>query len=489
MTDEESGIGTISPTLQTLARRAEPVVIETEGFGSVGFGQIKREVSAELPDLLAIEDDREFAIQFTHRLIVGPIPIEEWQQLSDADLIGIIEGLGARHRAVKRHYSLDDKNDPLSSFRAAVIRYSKYEKERFQQIGSIGSIAQIYLEDLQASINPILSSAFSDAAAISTLGNTLSSQALEFAGAAALLNNQLAVDLDPMRMALESFQQSNLEYQNSLLSAFQGITDVWQSIQPDLFTRLQSSYSNLDFDLEAYNTSLSETNEILKKYHWFISPSMPATFVRYIKEIHYNSGSHRRREMNRLFIQYITYQNYSNLRAMFADWKKNPLFAPRMAIIRASLDVLRTARASHNPSNVVIPALLTQVDGIMCDFLEDRGVELRNGRFYAANSKQSKKAEHILKDLIEASNADRKETTDTTRRLVDGFEPDKYLLFDVLFQGGRRGENLRRPTTFNRHKIVHGETIRYGRMENTVKAYLILDYLAYIDTEIPKANA
>jgi len=36
---------------------------------------------------------------------------------------------------------------------------------------------------------------------------------------------------------------------------------------------------------------------------------------------------------------------------------------------------------------------------------------------------------------------------------------------------------------------VHGETIRYGRMENTVKAYLILDYLAYIDTEIPKANA
>ena len=484
MTDKESGNGTISPTLQTLARRAEPVVIETEGFGSVGFGQIKREVSAELPDLLAIEDDREFAIQLIHRLIVSPqIALEEWQEISDADLNRVIGGLATHHREIRQHFSQDEACGSLPSFRTAILRYSQYRKEQLERIIGVASIAQSFVKDISTSINPVLA----EAAAISALSSAWSNQSQGIAGAAALLNRQIALDLDPMRMALASIQPSTTEFQTSLIGAFQGITTAWQSIQPDLFTRIQSSFLNLNFDLESSNTSISETNEILKKYQWFISPSMPATFVRCIKEIEYGSRSHRQSKMNRLFIQYITNRNFKNLRTMFADWKKNPLFAHRMAIIRSSLDVLRTARASHNPSNVVIPALVAQIDGIMCDFIEDRGIELRKGYFYNANG-DKKKAEHFLRNLVEASTSAYETDDEFGQRLVDSFAPDNYFFFEVLFQGSRRGEALGNDTTFSRHKIMHGEYTGYGRMENTVKAYLVLDYLAYLDTDIPKVT-
>lgn len=37
--------------------------------------------------------------------------------------------------------------------------------------------------------------------------------------------------------------------------------------------------------------------------------------------------------------------------------------------------------------------------------------------------------------------------------------------------------------TFNRHKIMHGEYLKYGRIDNTIRAFLILDFLATLSNK------
>jgi len=66
-----------------------------------------------------------------------------------------------------------------------------------------------------------------------------------------------------------------------------------------------------------------------------------------------------------------------------------------------------------------------------------------------------------------------------------GLTPNQKLLdlandifLNILFQRAQPGQPLETPFTFSRHKIMHGEYLRYGRIDNTIRAFLILDFLA-----------
>ena len=52
------------------------------------------------------------------------------------------------------------------------------------------------------------------------------------------------------------------------------------------------------------------------------------------------------------------------------------------------------------------------------------------------------------------------------------------IFLDVLLQGSKRDSSLKIPFNFNRHKIMHGESVRYGRKDYLIRAMMILDYLA-----------
>ena len=52
------------------------------------------------------------------------------------------------------------------------------------------------------------------------------------------------------------------------------------------------------------------------------------------------------------------------------------------------------------------------------------------------------------------------------------------IFLNILFQDSKSGQPLDIPFIFNRHKIMHGEQFRYGRTDNTIRAFLILDFLA-----------
>jgi hypothetical protein len=99
------------------------------------------------------------------------------------------------------------------------------------------------------------------------------------------------------------------------------------------------------------------------------------------------------------------------------------------------------------------------MEGVWEDYLRNKGVTYKGGK-------------------------ERKEIFKKIKTLI---VPDKFddiannILLDVLFQESYKGRKLATPFNFNRHKILHGENVRYGRKNYLIRAFLVLDFLAHLN--------
>lgn len=208
---------------------------------------------------------------------------------------------------------------------------------------------------------------------------------------------------------------------------------------------------------EEYEIAEAEAAEVLRRYKWFISPSMPASFVFKVVRQGRQEGN-QRGAINQLFVEYFSANDYEELTRLVFDWETHNLFEKRMKIFRDCVSTLKYANGLYNPSNVVLPTLIAQIDGILTDYLRQQGVD------------RSKRNEwRGWKEQFELCTTDQ-------------YLPDlaNWLILDILFQRAWPGEPLEVPFTFSRHKIMHGEYTRYGRIDNTIRAFLILDFLSQL---------
>jgi len=207
---------------------------------------------------------------------------------------------------------------------------------------------------------------------------------------------------------------------------------------------------------EQYGIDERVAMKLLEKYKLFVSPSIDIRLVSEIARIGRKRGYHRA-EINRLLATYFGSNNYMELERIMKHWGKNELFRPRMKIIQDCLVTLRNIKKGYNPSNVVLPALIAQIDGIRQCYMEKKGYSYKkvNGQSMG------------WKDVF-------KLTTAGSRYMASACE----IFVNILFESSKRGI----PTliTFNRHKIQHGEYVRYGRIDNTIRAFLTLDFLCHL---------
>jgi len=87
-------------------------------------------------------------------------------------------------------------------------------------------------------------------------------------------------------------------------------------------------------------------------------------------------------------------------------------------------------------------------------------VERYSNQWQDPITKQTKNWRKIFKDLFK--NPD--ESTDWTLT----------IFIEILFGDLTSGSII----TWNRHKVSHGEISRYGRLENTIRCFMILDFLS-----------
>jgi hypothetical protein len=252
----------------------------------------------------------------------------------------------------------------------------------------------------------------------------------------------------------ESIQKQLLGLQESIRKAaatlFEQFADISKPIE-----RIQEILAEIAINIPITD---KEAYKILRKYKWIISPSMSIDFVIDVIKIGKKKGN-QRGKIDRKFINYYTNNDCEALIEMSRVWKKNRLLKPRMKIINDCIELLRYHHQSINPSNIIIPALLSQIDGILSDYSAKKGIQ-RKAKDWKIEFRKNVNNNQLVEYSMELANE---------------------LLLEYLFQKSIPGKPLENPFSFNRHKIIHGEIIKYGRIDNSIRSFLIIDYLSYCD--------
>ena len=176
--------------------------------------------------------------------------------------------------------------------------------------------------------------------------------------------------------------------------------------------------------------------------------------------------------VNGLFIKYFEAKNWQNLEGMVNDWKNKPLLKKRYKILADCVEVVKIAsKKGVNGANVVLPTLITQIDGALTDYLNSKNIQWDCDYDDWIDRKTGKVKKIGRKTQFKNS----KPKVLTTQ--LDDLANDIFL--NILFQRSQKGKPLATPFSFNRHKIIHGESIKYGRKDYLIRAFMVLDLLAH----------
>lgn len=191
-------------------------------------------------------------------------------------------------------------------------------------------------------------------------------------------------------------------------------------------------------------------------------------------------------DIEAIYLSFFELNNYSQLGLLIESWyQKNSFFLKRRGVFEDCLYIIRKIGLREKGvqlGRVLIPTLIAQMDGVLCDYAIDIGFRWDKNRI--VNPHTTEKLGTTHNNWIEKLH-------------IDDFTFYGCVLFlDYLFLGAfpdaqhtplppRRKddepENPELARIYNRHKIMHGEILDYGTIENLIRTFLILDFVAHLD--------
>lgn len=255
---------------------------------------------------------------------------------------------------------------------------------------------------------------------------------------------------------------------------FRMALEFFEEEQSEIIKNLLSKTSQIIIDLRK--------GEHLYKNGWIITPYIKDKLVKdqlLTADLLRKTNS----QINRIYEDYFTNDNYREIELMIKSWKTNKLFEPRIPIFLSCLIILRTFRKNKknlkkvNPCSVIMPVLISQIDGISLSYARNKGLILNITR---------------LKDKVTGRHFDNLSMWMMMQPAASFSEPNAVkLLYFVLFantypvgQEKATHRSLEKPKVirpfliYNRHKILHGEDIKYGTIDNLLRCFLVLDFFA-----------
>nr|QNO56438.1 hypothetical protein OHJJKADD_00010 [Methanosarcinales archaeon ANME-1 ERB7] len=419
----------------------------------ISFGNVKFFVEL----LNRTKDNKEFVIQVLyHQLITPQVSLTEFSKISDEELIKLARDFVEHEQHTFRYFKETTDAEFFTNFGEAIKRYFQKQDEQLQAtIDPIKAIKKTF-EDFNKQYAGIIKQTIKQTSYITESIKEISKVAEQFREA----QLRIAESLRPVREAqlriAETFGPVIKQYQLNARNLAEVLTPQINNLQKwveqnkkifDSYTKFWQAFK------KRYRIAEQEAIRILRKYKWFITPSLPLDFVFDAVKIGKGRGN-QRKAINRLFADYFSSDNFKNLENLVDGWETNKIFKLRMKVFRDCVFAVRNAKDKCNPSNFVLPTLIAQIDGIRIEFMD------RNGLSFWTKDKVWKgwfSGQTPNQELLDLAN-------------------DIFL--NILFQKSQPGKPLETPFTFNRHKIMHGEYLRYGRIDNTIRAFLILDFLA-----------
>lgn len=221
---------------------------------------------------------------------------------------------------------------------------------------------------------------------------------------------------------------------------------------------------------QRYKITEVEAATILARYKWLITPSLPSEFVFSVVEIG-KPNPRTARKVSQLFHEHFSGSDWANLEAMVRGWRGKKISAKRLRIIRDCVVSIQSAPTRLNVANVVLPCLIVQIDGALSDFLDEKQISWDT---LYDDHKSKKRAPRLGRKSVLRSHVNK-----TPAGPMDDLFLTLFL--DVLLQHSSRGHPPKNPFGFNRHKIIHGESLSYGRKDHMIRAFLLLDYIAHLN--------
>ena len=264
-----------------------------------------------------------------------------------------------------------------------------------------------------------------------------------------------ALDIAPQMRALTKA----LEPQTSLAKAIQSQMKVISQSVRLIHPLSEHIQKQIIQSYQFYKNKIKpEVLEILKKYNWTISPSLPMPLVLQLAKLNrIDKGKYR--AINNLFVDFFSTNNWEQLEIFTQEWENYPRFRQRVPIIRDCINVLKSADNRTNAVNVVLPTLIAQIEGIWMDYLSEHGISRDELAKFSYRDKKNK-----LQEAMDITNP-------------FDIQTSEILLGILFYTNNQNSPAPRRILGFNRNKILHGESKKYGRKDYLIKVFLLMDFL------------
>jgi len=434
---------------------------KSETLGGVELKYVSYGDSIEFAKILQeTTKDRDFVAKILfHQLVKPKISFGDFQKTSDVELETLAKAFVKNENHTFKYFQ--DTGDYFKDFKKALV--VGHEK---------------HIEELRKTFEPIIKSAQETLTAFSKNYASVIQQAID--GTSYIQESmrglaQVAQQVsDTQRRLFESIKPAVEQYQATakiIAESLRPQIDFWQK-WTEQNKKVFDSFSKYWADFQkTYNIAEQKAVGVLQKYKWFITPSFPMPFIFEVVKLDKKKGR-QDKAVNGLFIKYFEAKNWQNLEGMVNDWKNKPLLKKRYKILADCVEVVKIAsKKDVNGANVVLPTLITQIDGALTDYLNSKNIQWDCDYDDWIDRKTGKVKKIGRKTQFKNS----KPKVLTTQ--LDDLANDIFL--NILFQRSQKGKPLATPFSFNRHKIIHGESIKYGRKDYLIRAFMVLDLLAH----------
>lgn len=377
--------------------------------------------------------NRDIVLEILHNQLIEPeISLVEFKRLSGDNLIKI-----GKVFIENEDYTFKDFKDTGDFYKDFVIAIKKIKEQQLEYIGRIVESYKPALEKASKVLETLPLARIGEQ--IARIGENVSR----------VLASGVFETIGKQVIALNEIYQKWIDQHEYI---FENIgkywTDVWRN----------------------YKIAEVDAISVLKKYKWFITPSIPINIVFNLMQLEKKKGR-QDKAVNNLFIDYFSMNNWQSLEEMVESWESCLIVRKRLKILRDSVQTLKIVQNKNiNPPHVILPTLIAQIDGALTDYLDFKNIpwECAYDDFI-----QQGQIRRVGRKSQFRRNRPRILTTQ-----LDDLASDVFL--DILFQHSQNGQPLNTPFNFNRHKIMHGESVKFGRKDYLVRAFMVLDFLSHL---------
>lgn len=427
-------------------------------FGSIELKFVSFKDSLEFYRLTEkYQASKDLVLQILFNQLIKPkIAFDEFKKLSNKDIERLGKAFIKNELSIFKYYK--DTGDFYTDFRNAVI--DGQEQRNIELKESLKPVIKT-ISEFTNQYSSIIQQSFNGLSCIKETLEGVTNIAKQVTGTQQIITA-------PILKLAEQYQSIARAISESLKPQI----DFWQK-WTEQNKKIFDSFSNYWSDFQKkYNIAEQKAVKVLQKYKWFITPSFPMPFIFRVVEINKKRGR-QDKAVNELFIKYFEAKNWKNLEGMVVDWKNKPLLKKRHKILIDCIEVIRiSSKKGINVANVVLPTLISQIDGALTDYLNSRNLQWDCDYDDCIDSKTGKVKKIGRKTQFKSL----RPKVLTTQ--LDDLANDIFL--NILFQRSQKGKPLITPFNFNRHKIIHGESVKYGRKDYVVRAFMILDFLSYL---------